>query len=94
MKHLNIHVKIKREFKHTTDSEHNKAVYPNLVHQEFKVSQMNEIWVSDITYIRTQKGWLYLAIEAFYNQKRRHSTIGYVSPMNFDEKNVFYKNAA
>ncbi len=205
MKYLNICAKTKRKFKHTTDSEHNKAVYPNLVNQDFKARQMNEIWVSDITYIRTQEGWLYLAvvldlysrkvigwsfgkrinrhlvcralemalfnrnypenviihsdrgsqycsnkyhkmlktyklkgsmsakgscydnavaesffhtlkvehvydftyktrkqakrsifwyIEAFYNRKRRHSTIGYVSPMHFEQNNVYYKNAA
>lgn len=35
---------------------------PNLVKRNFQVSQPNRVWVTDITYIRTWEGWLYLAV--------------------------------
>ena len=36
-------------------------IAPNLVNQKFEAPMPNQIWVSDITYIRTGEGWLYLA---------------------------------
>ncbi|WP_457858035.1 IS3 family transposase [Psychrobacter pulmonis] len=50
-----------KRFKVTTDSNHNKLVYPNVLHQQFDAKRPNESWVSDITYIWTNEGWLYLA---------------------------------
>ncbi len=50
-----------KRFKVTTDSNHNKLVYPNVLDQKFDASRPNESWVSDITYIWTSEGWLYLA---------------------------------
>lgn len=38
------------------------ALIPNLLERQFTVSRPNEVWVTDITYIRTWQGWLYLAI--------------------------------
>jgi len=52
----------KMKFKATTDSNHSKLVAENLVNQRFQVSSPNRIWASDITYIRTKEGWLYLAV--------------------------------
>lgn len=54
--------RLKRKFKVTTDSTHDFPVSPNLVNREFTVEQPNKIWVSDITYIWTMEGWLYLCI--------------------------------
>jgi putative transposase len=51
----------KRKFVRTTDSKHTGRIAPNLLQPDFKVRKMNEVWVADITYIRTQSGWLYLA---------------------------------
>jgi putative transposase len=45
----------------TTDSSHNQPVANNLLARDFEASGPNEKWVSDITYIRTLEGWLYLA---------------------------------
>jgi len=47
----------------TTDSKHSYRIAPNLLNREFAVNGivMNQIWVSDITYVPTQEGWLYLA---------------------------------
>jgi transposase InsO family protein len=62
MKSLNFSVKTKRRFKVlTTDSNHNLAVAPNRINQDFYVSEPNEVYVGDITYISTKEGWLYLA---------------------------------
>ncbi len=50
-----------KRFKVTTDSNHNKLIYPNVLDQKFDASRPNQAWVSDITYIWTLEGWLYLA---------------------------------
>ena len=53
--------KARRKFKATTNSSHNKPIYENLLNRQFKPSQMNQSWVSDITYIATKERCLYLA---------------------------------
>ncbi len=60
-KKLGIRCKQKRKFRATTDSKHTFPVVENLIHQKFKTTGPSEIWVSDITYIPTEEGWLYLA---------------------------------
>lgn len=52
----------RRKFMHTTDSKHSLPVSPNVLNRQFNPSGPNQAWVSDITYIRTRSGWLYLAI--------------------------------
>lgn len=54
--------KAARLFKVTTDSNHTQPVAPNLLERNFTASNPNEKWVSDITYIQTTEGWLYLAM--------------------------------
>ena len=56
-----IYCKRHKRFKVTTDSNHNKPVYPNLLEQQFDVVAPNVAWSSDITYIWTNEGWVYLA---------------------------------
>ena len=51
----------KRKFKQTTDSGHDYPIAPNLLDREFDVPRPDEVYVSDITYIATDEGWLYLA---------------------------------
>lgn len=51
-----------RKFKATTDSKHNLPVAPNLLQRDFAASRPNKAWASDITYIWTTEGWLYLAV--------------------------------
>ena len=60
-KKLGLHCKQKRKFKVTTDSRHGLPVTENLLNQQFKVYEPNKVWLSDITYIPTDEGWLYLA---------------------------------
>ena len=57
-----IHAKTKKRFKVTTNSKHNHPVAKNLLGQKFNAQRPNQLWASDITYIWTQEGWLYLAV--------------------------------
>ena len=57
-----IRSKTKRKFKVTTNSDHKLPVSPNLLGQNFYVSTPECVVVSDITYIRTGEGWLYLTM--------------------------------
>jgi len=58
---LGLHCKQKRKFRVTTDSKHKLPVAENMLKQQFKVYKPNTVWVSDITYVPTDEGWLYLA---------------------------------
>jgi transposase InsO family protein len=58
---LGLRCRQKRKFKATTDSNHGLPVAGNVLKQQFKVYQPNTVWVSDITYVPTDEGWLYLA---------------------------------
>ena len=60
-KKLGICCKQKRKFKATTDSSHRLPVTGNLLARRFRPEQPNRVWVSDITYVPTDEGWLYLA---------------------------------
>lgn len=54
--------KRKRKYKATTDSNHKLPVAPNLLERQFTTDEPDEVWVSDITYIETAQGWLYLCV--------------------------------
>ena len=58
---LGIRCKQKRKFKATTNSKHTLPVAENILGQQFKVAAPNKVWVSDITYVPTDEGWLYVA---------------------------------
>jgi len=58
---LGIRCKQKRKFKATTDSKHSLPIAENLLDQQFTVTAPNKVWVSDITYVPTDEGWLYVA---------------------------------
>ena len=58
---LGIRCKQKRKFKATTDSKHTLPIADNILGQQFKVAAPNKVWVSDITYVPTDEGWLYIA---------------------------------
>ena len=51
----------KPPYRVTTDSAHHKPVAPNVLDRRFDGWQLNQAWVSDVTYIATGEGWLYLA---------------------------------
>ena len=56
-----IHCKQKKKFRATTDSDHKEPVAPNLLNQDFIAVAPSQIWLTDITSIPTDEGWLYLA---------------------------------
>lgn len=62
MKKQNLRSIIRKRFVVTTDSKHNYPVVQNLLNRDFNVDGTGKIWVSDITYIRTSQGWLYLTV--------------------------------
>jgi len=57
-----IRARHKRRFKATTDSKHAFPLAPNVLARQFSPEAPNCVWTSDITYINTQEGWLYLAV--------------------------------
>jgi transposase InsO family protein len=62
MKADGISARTKRRFVHTTDSNHDFPIAPNLLNRNFTAAAPNETWAGDITYLDTQQGWLYLAV--------------------------------
>jgi len=70
MRQNGIKAKTKRRFKATTKSRHDLLVAENLLKQRSPADASNKIWVSDITFIWTREGWMYLAaiLDAFSRQ--------------------------
>lgn len=62
MKRLNLKVKAKRRYRVTTDSRHQLPVAENLLDRDFSPAAPNQAWASDITFLWTQQGWIYLAV--------------------------------
>jgi putative transposase len=62
MRENGLRARQKRRFKRTTDSNHNSPVAPNLLDQDFSAEGPDQKWGSDISYIWTREGWLYLAV--------------------------------
>jgi len=62
MRNNGIRAKGKKKFKVTTDSRHSYPVAPNLLEREFSADEPKKVWVSDLTYVFTQEGWLFLTV--------------------------------
>jgi putative transposase len=62
MREAGIRAKGATKYKATTDSKHTLPVAPNLLERHFTAEAPNEVWVSDITYLWTRQGWMYLAV--------------------------------
>lgn len=62
MKKYGIYSKTKKKFKITTKQNSSAKFSPNLLNGCFQAERKNQIWTSDITYIRTNEGWIYLAV--------------------------------
>jgi len=74
----------RRKYKVTTNSDHKQPVFENVVKRNFTVAEPDQAYVSDITYIWTQEGWLYLAVFIDLFSRRLHSTLGYTSPNDYE----------
>lgn len=65
-----IYSKLAKKFKATTNSKHDLPVAPNLLNRDFSTTKPNQKMVSDITYLWTDEGWLYIAgVMDLYGQK-------------------------
>ena len=61
MREAGIRSKTARKFRVTTDSRHKHPVSDNLLNRDFRADHADKVWLTDITYIWTSEGWLYLA---------------------------------
>ena len=62
MREAEVFVRYRRRYRVTTDSNHCLPVFPNRLERDFAMSAPNQAWASDISYLWTQEGWLYLAV--------------------------------
>ena len=62
MRERQLTVRYPKKFKVTTDSNHDETISPNRLNRQFKVTKPNQVWTTDITYVWTLQGWLYVAV--------------------------------
>ena len=62
MKQHGIRARHQRRYKATTDSRHDSPVAPNLLDRNFEPTRPDQTWTTDITFIPSNEGWLYLAV--------------------------------
>ncbi len=85
MRELGLEGRRKRRFRATTDSQHRFPVAPNLLKRDFDVEAPNTAWVTDITYLATLEGWLYLAVILDLFSRR---VVGYAMSERIDRELV------
>ena len=71
----------KRGYRRTTDSRHKGPIAPNVIERQFNAQAPNQIWVTDVTYIPTGEGWLYLAVILDLFSRR---VVGWATSQNVD----------
>ena len=62
MREADVQVRHRKKYKVTTDSNHRQPVFENLLSRQFDVPNPDQVYASDVTYIWTREGWLYLAV--------------------------------
>ena len=62
MREAGVWVRYRRRYKVTTNSGHRKPVFDNVLQRDFTASIPDRVWVSDVTYVWSSEGWLYLAV--------------------------------
>ncbi|MCP5067986.1 MAG: IS3 family transposase, partial [bacterium] len=85
MRELGLEGRRKRRFRATTDSQHRFPVAPNILMRDFDVEAPNTAWVTDITYLATLEGWLYLAVILDLFSRR---VVGYAMSERIDRELV------
>ena len=81
MKRAGIAGKKRRRFQATTDSNHAFPIAPNVLERDFTAIEPNQAWVTDITFLWTQEGWLYLAVILDLFSRR---VVGWATSSNVD----------
>ena len=88
MKAAGVVVRIRRRFRVTTTSQHEHPIAPNVLKRRFGIAQVGAVdrcWASDITYIDTLQGWLYLAVILDLRSRR---VIGWSMSQSLEERIV------
>ncbi len=62
MREAGVAVRHRKKYTVTTNSKHNHPVFDNLLQRQFSVSQPDQVYAADVTYVWTQEGWVYLAV--------------------------------
>jgi len=62
MREAGVQARQRKKYKVTTNSNHKQPVFDNLLDRQFDVPQTDQVYASDVTYVWTQEGWLYLAV--------------------------------
>lgn len=81
MRERNLAARTRRRFRATTDSKHSFPVAPNVLERDFTATGPNEAWVTDITFLWTAQGWLYLAVILDLFSRR---VVGWATSENVD----------
>lgn len=89
MRAAGLFAKRAKQFKVTTDSRYNYPTAANLLNRDFSVDQPRKVWVSDIIYIRTKQGWLYLCIVMDLFDRK---TVGWSTSNNLNAKLIFHSD--
>lgn len=88
MRELNIKSVVRKKWIQTTDSNHQYTVAENILNRDFFAANIAEKWVSDLTYIRTMEGWLYLTTVIDLADRK---VIGWSLSETMDAKNTTVK---
>ncbi|MBD1578106.1 IS3 family transposase, partial [Vibrio sp. S11_S32] len=70
MRKLGLVVRQRRAYKITTKRKHSDSVADNILKQQFNPTVPNRIWAGDVTYLRTNQGWMYLAVVMDLHSRR------------------------
>ena len=62
MREADVRARYRKKYKVTTDSNHKKPIFENVLERQFTAARPDQAYVSDITYVWTQEGWLYLTV--------------------------------
>jgi putative transposase len=81
MREKKLAARTRRRFRATTDSRHTFPVAPNVLERDFTATEPNEAWVTDITFLWTAQGWLYLAVILDLFSRR---VVGWATSENVD----------
>ena len=81
MREKNLTARKRRRFRATTDSRHSFPIAPNVLQRDFTASAPNQAWATDITFLWTAEGWLYLAVILDLFSRR---VVGWATSQNVD----------